>query len=134
MPAEAEAADRNGTLFGSRCPKCGIPFFPARKLCAACGSGNQEALSLPRRGTVYVSTVIHVRPPAGYPSPYAVGYVELDGLPLMIPACFGSRTAPLLRGTRVELESLAPWYGAGDGPAGGPAYVFSVLGGEASSG
>jgi uncharacterized protein YjiK len=57
---------------------CATLAFPPRHRCLVCGSEEPAQLvSLPRRGSVYTTTTIHV-PVPGLLSPYALAVVELD--------------------------------------------------------
>jgi uncharacterized OB-fold protein len=73
-------------LMGSRCRECGVVAFPPQASCAACTSGDVEALRLARRGTLWTWTIQCFAPKsppyAGTADdfePYGVGYVELPG-------------------------------------------------------
>lgn len=66
-------------LIGSRCPKCGKQTFPRRTVCDACGtSAGLESVRLPRTGTLYSYSEIHVAPKV-FTTPYVIGYVDLPG-------------------------------------------------------
>ena len=69
-------------LLGSRCP-CGRIAFPPRAECPDDGEAT-ATIELPPTGTLYAATVVRMKPPFGLPAPYAVGYVDLDGLPLRV--------------------------------------------------
>ena len=63
-----------------RCPACGTLAFPPRFRCLGCGEeGIATLVPLPRTGTVYTSTTIHV-PVPGLSSPYTLAVVQLDGV------------------------------------------------------
>jgi uncharacterized OB-fold protein len=62
------------------CPACGMLAFPSRYRCLGCGAeGDSTLVSLPRTGTVYTATTIHV-PVPGLASPYTLAVVQLDGV------------------------------------------------------
>jgi uncharacterized OB-fold protein len=62
------------------CPACGTLAFPSRFRCLGCGAeGDSTLVPLPRTGTVYTATTIHV-PVPGLASPYTLAVVELDGV------------------------------------------------------
>lgn len=62
------------------CPTCGTLAFPPRFRCLGCGEeGNAALVPLPRTGTVYTATTIHV-PVPGLSSPYTLAVVQLDGV------------------------------------------------------
>jgi uncharacterized OB-fold protein len=77
-------------LHGTRCGTCGAVAFPAHPLCPSCGAASgQEGALLSPTGTLYTFSRIHVAP-KGFPTPYAVGYVDLpEGVRL-----FGQIDAP----------------------------------------
>jgi uncharacterized protein len=63
-----------------RCPACGTLAFPPRFRCLGCGEeGSASLVPLPRTGTVYTATTIHV-PVPGLSSPYTLAVVQLDGV------------------------------------------------------
>lgn len=60
------------------CPTCGTLAFPPRFRCLGCGEeGSAPLVPLPRTGTVYTATTIHV-PVPGLSSPYTLAVVQLD--------------------------------------------------------
>jgi uncharacterized OB-fold protein len=62
------------------CPACGTLAFPPRFRCLNCGDEGSAALvPLPRTGSVYTATTIHV-PVPGLSSPYTLAVVQLDGV------------------------------------------------------
>jgi uncharacterized protein len=62
------------------CPTCGILAFPPRFRCLGCGEEDSSTLvPLPRSGTVYTATTIHV-PVPGLSAPYTLAVVQLDGV------------------------------------------------------
>ncbi|APU16484.1 MULTISPECIES: alpha/beta fold hydrolase [Actinoalloteichus] len=65
----------DGALIGNRCTACGHRFFPARRLCFGCGGDILEEVLLPREGTLYSYTRVHVS--SAMPPPYTLGYVDL---------------------------------------------------------
>ena len=72
-------------LVAGRCAACGATTFPVRARCPACGAELERTL-LPRRGTLWTWTTQGFEPKAPYVPddgefvPFAVGYVEFDGL------------------------------------------------------
>lgn len=63
-----------------QCPSCATLAFPPRLRCLGCGhEGDTVLVPLPRTGTVYTTTTIHV-PVPGLASPYALAVVQLDGV------------------------------------------------------
>jgi uncharacterized OB-fold protein len=92
------------TLLGGWCPSSGLRHFPRAAVCPFTGADDVEAVDLPRTGTVWLHTSVHVAPP-GYagPVPYGFGVVELDGSPLLrvLSRLAGEGLAP---GCPVHLE------------------------------
>lgn len=64
-------------LVGSVCPECGRHAFPAVSHCADDGTPTDPA-DLGGDATLYSYTVVRTKPPFGLPTPYAVGYADLD--------------------------------------------------------
>jgi uncharacterized protein len=71
-------------IVGGRCTSCGAAMFPRRASCADCGGSEVERLLLPAVGTLWSFTVQGFAPKSppyvGPFEPFAVGYVEFDGL------------------------------------------------------
>jgi len=92
------------TLLGGWSETSQLRHFPRAPVCPFTGADDVEALDLPRAGTVWLHTEVHV-PPAGYtgPIPYAFGIVELDGVPQLriVTRLAGNDLAP---GVRVRLD------------------------------
>lgn len=65
------------TLIGGKCTNCGGYVFPFSEYCVFDGRKN-EKLEIGDKGTLYSFTVIRVKAPFELPSPYAVGYVDLE--------------------------------------------------------
>jgi uncharacterized protein len=62
------------------CPACGTLAFPPRFRCLGCGEeGTAGLVPLPRTGSVYTATTIHI-PVPGLSSPYTLAVVQLDGV------------------------------------------------------
>jgi uncharacterized OB-fold protein len=82
-----ELGDGPPRLEAGRCADCGEVTFPLRARCPACG-GEEERVLLPPRGTLWTWTTQGFEPPMppyrpdadGEFAPFAVGYVEFDGL------------------------------------------------------
>lgn len=74
-------------LTGSRCSSCGNVAYPAAAGCQRCGSSDLAQVDLARQGTVWAHTVQRFAPksPPYVPAaegfaPFAVGYIQLDGV------------------------------------------------------
>jgi len=82
--ADLEEAERSGVvsehngarLRGSRCAQCRARFSPSRRVCFECGGRELEETLLGPGGTLYSYTTVHVS--ASRPTPYTIGYVDLD--------------------------------------------------------
>lgn len=90
-------------LLASRCAN--RLSFPPRAYCG-------ESLDAPQQvevravGRVYCYTIVRVRPPYGLPTPYAVGYVDIDNADLRIFGLFDEEiAADLALGMPVELRA-----------------------------
>ena len=92
------------TLLGGWSKTSGHRHFPRAAACPFTGADDVEPVDLPRTGTVWLQTTVHLAPP-GYSGrvPYGLGVVELDGQPLLriVSRLEGDGLA---RGTRVHLE------------------------------
>jgi uncharacterized OB-fold protein len=88
-------------LQGGECARCGTKAFPAPLVCSNCLSDEIQAFDLPRKGTLYAFSVIHVAPPPRQ-VPYGVAYVDLEG-DVRVFAHFDA-AASLSLGDRVGLE------------------------------
>lgn len=79
-----EIVDGAARLVVGRCRECAALTFPLRAHCPSCG-GETERELLPARGTLWTWTTQGFEPKPPYVSegefePYAVGYLEFDGL------------------------------------------------------
>jgi uncharacterized OB-fold protein len=91
-------------LIGGYCRECNEHFFPCPKYCQRC-LGAVERAVVGRKGTIYSYTVIRVKPPLGLPSPYAVGYIDLEESGLRIFCLLDPKQINQLRiGLAVELS------------------------------
>lgn len=61
-------------LVGTRCDDCGATMIGARVVCSSCISRTVTRVPLPRTGTLYSFTRLHV----GGDGTRAIGYVDLD--------------------------------------------------------
>ncbi|MCL4744695.1 MAG: OB-fold domain-containing protein [Burkholderiaceae bacterium] len=72
-----------GVLLGSFCGACTRTWFPQRRICPRCYSGERVGeRALGRNGVIYASTIVRVPSSLGHKPPYAYGYVDLprDGV------------------------------------------------------
>jgi len=66
-------------LYGSRCLRCGVPQYPAQRVCAECQSKDQieEYRFSDKKGRISAFTVDHLT--TNLESPAVVGVVDFDG-------------------------------------------------------
>ena len=74
--AVARGRDGRWTLLGGACRSCGTRMFPRASVCPACMSEDVVEEEMPRDGSVYSFTVVHVGPER-WIKPMTVGYVDL---------------------------------------------------------
>jgi len=97
-------SDGTPSLVAGRCGACDEVTFPLRARCPACG-GDLERIVLPPRGTLWTWTTQGFEPPSppyiavGEFEPFAVGYVEFEGL-LRVE---GRLTEPSPEGLRIGM-------------------------------
>ena len=96
------SGDGEVTLLGSHCTTCGEHLFPARTLCSNCGQATLEDARLRGPATLAGYTVVY-QAPAGFASPYAVGYGKLND-DVMVLAPIDADPASLRRGLVLELH------------------------------
>ncbi len=90
-------------LIGGYCRKCNERFFPCPTYCKSC-LGSVDKVGVGRDGRIYSYTVVRIKPPLGLPSPYSVGYIDLDESGLRIFCLLDSAEINRLRiGMAVEL-------------------------------
>ena len=69
-------------LQGTRCPKCGKIYFPARSLCPHCrraSMGKMEPYRIARKGEIYTYSIVHDAPECNTrQKPYAVAMIKTD--------------------------------------------------------
>jgi hypothetical protein len=73
-------ADGRAVLVGGVCRDCGARAFPAPPVCTNCMGENIAREPLPRTGTLYAFSVVHIAPKK-WKKPMIIGYVDLpDGV------------------------------------------------------
>lgn len=78
LPGEALSIRPAGpVLVGGHCKDCDARTFPAYPVCPACMSEKIEHVDMPKTGTVYSLSTVHVGP-AKWHKPFTVGYVDLE--------------------------------------------------------
>lgn len=63
-----------GRLVGSRCPRCGLHYFPPLPMCPKC-KGDVEIVEVPKRGVVLTYSEVHVSNGL-YEPPYYVAVAQ----------------------------------------------------------
>lgn len=104
---------REGRLSTTRCPKDGL-LWPPRTACPRCHTEELEWTDLPVSGTIYAFSAVLAGAPLGMESevPFAVGLVDLTGVPLRLFGRIEGRAwTELTVGDAVEVEP----YGTDDG-------------------
>ena len=100
---------RAGGLSTTRCRSCEKLHWPPRVACPQCHSEDVEWVDLPTGGTIYAFSAMLVGAPTGMEQdlPFAVGLVDLDGIPLRIFGRIdGKPWNELAIGDRVRVESF----------------------------
>lgn len=77
---------REDRFLTTRCPRDGGLSWPPRTVCPRCHTGGLEWVDLPRTGTIYAFSAVLAGAPMGMEAdvPFAVGLVDLDGVPLRL--------------------------------------------------
>ena len=92
-------------LLGGYCPGCERYAFPRRPYCANC-LGRTEQRVVGSGGSINSYTVVRIKPPLGFPSPYGVVYVDLTESGLRVFGLFDPDTLAQLRiGLEVKLAA-----------------------------
>src|SRR4051812_16371208 len=68
--------DGRAVLVGGHCADCGARAFPRPPVCANCMGENIVAQELPRTGTLYAFSMVHIAPKK-WKLPMRIGYVDL---------------------------------------------------------
>ncbi len=105
---------RAGHLSTTRCPADDLLHWPPRIVCPTCHAEALEWVDLPSRGTIYAFSAVLGGAPLGMEAevPFAVGLVDLDGVPLRLFGRITGRPWSELRiGDSVEVEP----FDVGDG-------------------
>lgn len=75
------AAAAEHRLVVRACPGCGRERHLPRAFCSACGTVGESWVDVPPAGRLVSWTVVEHQVHPGYPTPYTVLLVELDGRP-----------------------------------------------------
>jgi uncharacterized protein len=98
---------REGRLSTVRCAKDQELFWPPRTACPKCHTEELEWVDLPETGRIYAFSAVLGGAPLGMESqvPFAVGLVDLDGVPLrLFGRIEGKPWTELHIGGRVSVE------------------------------
>ncbi len=96
-----------GRFLSTRCDACQKLTFPPKSFCPHCWNQAVTWVDVPKKGTVYSSTTVHIAPAIfGHEAPYDVCIVDLDA-GMRIATRLIRRDAHAVQvGTRVELVVL----------------------------
>lgn len=77
---------RSGRLATTRCPRDGQLTWPPRAVCPRCHRDDLEWVDLPTQGRIYAFSAVLAGAPMGMEAdvPFAVGLVDLDGVPMRL--------------------------------------------------
>lgn len=127
VPFRADALEIDGDqvhLIGSSCEACGAHAFPPRQVCASCRSAELRRVRLDGTGRLYTYAIVR-QAPKQFPTPYIIGYVDLDeGVRVFTRVLTGSEQ-DLRLGMRMTLKA-APLPAASGGHT--VAYAFTPEG------
>jgi uncharacterized OB-fold protein len=101
---------REGRLSTTRCTKDGELHWPPRTACPKCHTEELEWIDLPERGQIYAFSAVLGGAPLGMEAdvPFAVGLVDLEGVPLRLFGRIEGRPwAELRLGGTVRVEPFA---------------------------
>lgn len=105
---------REGRLSTTRCPRDGAVHWPPRTACPKCHTEELEWIDLPEEGRIFAFSAVLGGAPLGMEEqvPFAVGLVDLTGVPLRLFGRIEGRPWNALRiGEKVRVEP----YDVGDG-------------------
>jgi uncharacterized protein len=105
---------REGRLSTTRCPKDRLLHWPPRTACPRCHTEELEWVDLPEAGRLYAFSAVLAGAPLGMEGdiPFAVGLVDLDGVPLRL---FGRVEGKPWNALRIGEKVRAESYDVGDG-------------------
>jgi uncharacterized OB-fold protein len=70
----------NARIMGTKCPRCGILYVPARLYCERCFSKLEEWVEVPPRGEVHTFTILHLDLEENHlEKPQILAFVKLEG-------------------------------------------------------
>ena len=132
--------DTRYRMLASRCPQCGLMYFPPRMVCRKCrrsSVGKMEKVPLPSEGSVMSYTVIH-QGQKGFDSqvPYVMAIVEFEGGVTVLgqlvdcdpeDVYIGMELKPVFRRVREEGETGVIHYGYKFAPPCFPVCTYESL-------
>ncbi len=107
-------AEGRAVLIGGRCADCGNQAFPRAPVCCVCMSENIEAVPMPRTGTLYAFSTVHIAAKK-WKKPMCIGYVDLPN---------GARIFTHLDGALAIGDSVEPVLGVVGEDENGPIETF----------
>lgn len=66
----------------TECQDCESRWFPPVAICSRCAGTNVTDIDSGPTGVAYASTVVRVGP-SGFPAPYVLSYVDIDGVRIL---------------------------------------------------
>lgn len=123
-PFRADALVVDGDMIrlrGSKCGHCGALAFPPRTVCAICRRTGQEPIPLGSKGRLYTYAIVR-QAPKGFPTPYVIGYVDLEEGVRVFTRVLTEPGQQLRLGMPMSLTTLTLENGTGTGPV--VAYAF----------
>ncbi len=105
---------REGRLSTTRCAKDGQLHWPPRVACPTCHTEELDWVDLPTQGRIYAFSAVLAGAPLGMEGdvPFAVGLIDLDGVPLRL---FGRIEGRPWNALAVGLAVRVEPYDVGDG-------------------
>ena len=100
---------RAGRFSTTRCRRDGRLLWPPRTVCPECHRSELEWVDLPRHGRIYAFSAVLAGAPLGMEEavPFAVGLVDLDGVPLRLFGRIEGRPwTELAIGAEVDVEGF----------------------------
>ena len=104
-----EKAGDEDVLRATRCKGCGRTHFPPVAICLDCLGADLEPTRLPKTGTLFSYTVMHL-PSANFPPGHMVGYVLIEpGVRVFAPLNYPPERQPQV-GDKMALEIAPLWH------------------------
>jgi hypothetical protein len=120
-----EGCDR-GELLVQQCGGCDTLIFPPEPVCPGCLSRELEWTPSSPTGTVYSFSIVHRSPGPGYPVPYALAVIDMDGgWSLLSNIIADDDTGPVFEAVRSGARVRAEFADKPEGPGRMP--VFRLI-------